>query len=296
MSAIWVGPVGAMIETIGSDAFPASLAEALRTIAPADFIVAFGYVGTGRPLHLYDDFPPDRRRLHVEEYLEGPYLLDPFYLASQAPARTGLVRMAEIAPDRFYQGEYFRSYYGQTGLAEEIGYLVDVNASVGIVVSLMRRTKRFAEAEMRRLREVWPIVSGACRRHWRDLPPKRSRAEPEIARRVARAFRDIGRGQLTPRETEIVEHTLRGHSAEAVGRLLGISAGTVRIHRRNVYAKLRIASQGDLFSKFIQTMLRDARRTELERDAASRASAASRPRRTSGTDPARPSASRRPAE
>jgi DNA-binding CsgD family transcriptional regulator len=53
-----------------------------------------------------------------------------------------------------------------------------------------------------------------------------------------------------------VEHTLKGHSAEAVGRILGISPGTVRIHRRNIYAKLRISSQGELFSRFIQTLSR----------------------------------------
>jgi DNA-binding CsgD family transcriptional regulator len=28
----------------------------------------------------------------------------------------------------------------------------------------------------------------------------------------------------------------------------------VRIHRRNVYSKLRISSQGELFSRFIQTL------------------------------------------
>ena len=59
---------------------------------------------------------------------------------------------------------------------------------------------------------------------------------------------------LTPREREVVEYTLRGHSAEAAGRALGISAGTVRIHRRNIYAKLRIGSQGELFSRFIAAL------------------------------------------
>ena len=37
--------------------------------------------------------------------------------------------------------------------------------------------------------------------------------------------------------------------------ILGISPGTVRIHRRNIYAKLRINSQGELFSKFIEKAL-----------------------------------------
>jgi DNA-binding CsgD family transcriptional regulator len=73
--------------------------------------------------------------------------------------------------------------------------------------------------------------------------------------RIERAFRSIGEGILTPREREVVELTLRGHSAEAIGQLLEISSGTVRIHRRNIYSKLRISSQGELFSEFIAAML-----------------------------------------
>jgi DNA-binding CsgD family transcriptional regulator len=64
----------------------------------------------------------------------------------------------------------------------------------------------------------------------------------------------IGEGILTPREREVVELTLRGHSADAIGKLLGIAPGTVRIHRKNIYAKLRINSQGELFSEFISAI------------------------------------------
>ncbi len=73
--------------------------------------------------------------------------------------------------------------------------------------------------------------------------------------RIETAFRSIGEGVLTPRERQVVELTLRGHSADAIGKRLGISSGTVRIHRRNIYSKLRISSQGELFSEFINAML-----------------------------------------
>ena len=62
---------------------------------------------------------------------------------------------------------------------------------------------------------------------------------------------------LTPRERQVVELTLRGHSADAIGKLLDIASGTVRIHRRNIYTKLRISSQGELFSTFIKAMIED---------------------------------------
>ena len=64
----------------------------------------------------------------------------------------------------------------------------------------------------------------------------------------------FGQGILTPREGQVVDFTLKGHSADAVGGMLEISPGTVRIHRRNVYSKLQIRSQGELFSKFTDAL------------------------------------------
>jgi DNA-binding CsgD family transcriptional regulator len=43
--------------------------------------------------------------------------------------------------------------------------------------------------------------------------------------------------------------------------ILDISPGTVRIHRRNIYAKLRINSQGELFSEFLSSMMEQSSRS-----------------------------------
>ncbi len=257
----WNKEAGRIVETIGTAQFPATLSQGLRQIVEFDYTVMFGYVGSARPLALYDDFPADRRRLHVEEYLEGPYLLDPFFLASTDLSEPGLWRLKEIAPDRFYQGEYFRNYYAQTGLAEEVGYLIDINKNLNIVVSLMRKEKRFTNAEIRALKAVWPIMDAACRQNWCELALAETDISPVNEERIEQAFYGIGQGMLTPRERQVVEHTLRGHSAEAIGKMLGIASGTVRIHRRNIYSKLRIGSQGELFSEFIAALLETSPRS-----------------------------------
>ncbi|MEM8812374.1 MAG: helix-turn-helix transcriptional regulator, partial [Pseudomonadota bacterium] len=252
----WLDQAGRIVDTIGAAEFPRMLARGLREIADYDFTVIFGYFGSASPVDLFDDFPPDRRRLHVEEYQEGPYLLDPFFLASLDLSEPGLWRIGEIAPDRFYQGEYYRNYYAQTGLAEEIGYLIRVKPELVLVVSMMRREKRFSNAEVRALKRIWPVVDAACRKNWQDLVLEEDRnSRSGMAARVEDAFRSIGEGILTPRERQVVELTLRGHSADAIGKLLDISSGTVRIHRRNIYSKLRISSQGELFSNFLNAML-----------------------------------------
>lgn len=252
---------GAVIAALGEDGFAPALTHLLQSVAPYTYTVVFGYCGAARPLDLYDDFPASKRRVFVTDYQEGPYLLDPFFLAATRPVPAGLYRMRDLAPDRFYQGEYFRNYYVQTGLAEEIGFFVDIPGGAMVILSLMRDERPFSLREMRALEEMRPVVAACIRRHWADLPARFDRASrgnggPAVAPDLDRSFHGFGDGLLTPREREIVEHTLKGHSADAVGRLLGIAPGTVRIHRRNIYAKLRISSQGELFSRFIQTLAR----------------------------------------
>ena len=250
---------GALIAAMGHDGFAPALASLLQAVAPYTYTVVFGYHGPARPLDLYDDFPASKRRIFVSDYQEGPYLLDPFYLAVTRPVAAGLYRMRDLAPDRFYQGEYFRNYYVQTGLAEEIGFFIDIPQGATVVLSLMRDERPFSNREMKSLEEIRPVVEASIRQHWADLPSRfdlsaQDRHGSAIEAQLERSFHSFGEGILTVREREIVEHTLKGHSAEAVGRILGISPGTVRIHRRNIYAKLRISSQGELFSRFIQTL------------------------------------------
>lgn len=247
--------VGAMIADLGTPALPGRLAAYLRSVATYSYTVIFGYAGPSRPLDLFDDFPEGKRRVFVTDYQDGPYMLDPFFLAATRPVARGLYRMRDLAPDRFYQGEYFRSYYVRTGLAEEIGFFVDIDPATTIVVSLMRADRPFSPREVRALEAVRPVVEATVRQHWaglgrqlRDKAPARS---VTMDARIAHSFQSFGEGILTQREREVVEYTLKGHSAEAIGQALGISPGTVRIHRRNIYAKLRINSQGELFSLFI---------------------------------------------
>jgi len=246
-----------VVAALDRPVLPQTLAELLRQIAPFTYTVMFGYRGTARPLDLYDDFPPGRRKIFVTDYQAGPYMLDPFFLAASRSVAPGLYRLRDMAPDRFYQGEYFRSYYVQTGLAEEVAYFVTLPDHSTLTLSLMREEKVFSQKEFLALEAVFPFVSAAVGRHWRGLDQKfGENGSPLLGqqRRVTYDLGSFGEGLLTSREREVAEFTLKGHSAESTGQILGIAAGTVRIHRRNIYAKLGINSQGELFSRFLSTL------------------------------------------
>ena len=249
----WAPPAGAVVAALDTPALPRALTDLLRGVVPFSYAVIFGYRGAERPMDLYDDFPAGKRKVFVTDYQAGPYLLDPFYLAAVRPVAPGLYRLRDMAPDRFYQGEYFRNYYVQTGLAEEIACFVDLPGSSVLVLSLMRAERPFSQREFRALEAVFPFVATVAQRHWAGIG--HDAAAQRLRRRVAHDFGSFGEGILTMRERQVAEFTLRGHSAESAGQMLGISPGTVRIHRRNIYAKLRINSQGELFSRFLDTLV-----------------------------------------
>jgi DNA-binding CsgD family transcriptional regulator len=255
----WASTAGAVVAALDTPALPRALTELLRRVAPFSHTVMFGYCGPAQPLDLYDDFPPGKRAVFVTDYQAGPYLLDPFYLAAVAPFEPGLYRLRDVAPDRFYQGEYYRSYYARTGLAEEIAYFVDLPERTALVLSLMQTERPFSQRQVQALRAVFPFVAAVAQRHWsglvRQFGKDRSAEGPSgQPRALADDLGSFGAGLLTPREREVAAYTLKGHSAESAGQILGISPGTVRIHRRNIYAKLRISSQGELFSRFLETL------------------------------------------
>lgn len=258
-SCRWHEQMAAVITAEETPAYPAALVRALRHIVRFDYSVWFVYRGEERPICVYDTFTPQQRIIFVEDYQEGPYLLDPFFKACADQFDPGLYRLREIAPDRFYHSEYFRSYYRRTGLAEEIAFLVHLHQEMRLCVSLMRAgtSSPFSDRDMTKLKKVEPIVHAASARQWkseadlRDHYVDRTNEESAMGGQVTSAFENFGKDILTPRECEVVRMVLRGHSSESIGRHCGITTGTVKIHRKNIYAKLGISSQSELFSKFI---------------------------------------------
>lgn len=245
----------------GDDPFGHALIAWLRAHLPFDHCVAFGYRGTARPPLLFETFNRAESHVYVTLYQVGPYLLDPFYHAAIERIE-GFRRMRELAPDRFYASEYYRSYYSQTVLAEEVGFFVPLANGASVVVSLMRKAASgaFGATQVRLLRELAPIVLSLCRLRWGEEAIGEEAGSH--AGRTGASGRELDRGKiwrdlsLTEREGEVVDLILQGHSADSIARLLSISAGTAKVHRRNIYRKLNINSQAGLFAHFVALMRR----------------------------------------
>lgn len=59
---------------------------------------------------------------------------------------------------------------------------------------------------------------------------------------------------LTARERELVSLVLAGHPTSAIAERLSITPGTVKNHRRNIYQKLEITTEREMFLQYIDSL------------------------------------------
>ena len=82
----------------------------------------------------------------------------------------------------------------------------------------------------------------------------------EIARKVLTFFQapkaDDGLAALSPREVEVLEALVEGHSYKAIAEKLFVSVHTVRFHLHNIYEKLHVNSRAEAVAKMMRHKLR----------------------------------------
>ncbi len=267
--AEWYRRLGALIEDPQAESLPRRLVEALVHVVPFEWATVFAYRGRSRPLHLYDNFEFAGAKKGIAAYIENTYVLNPLYQAVQRGITDGVYRIRDLAPDAFFESEYYGTHRIMPGDAEEIGYITEdwpkgleeidivivLEPEVAIELSIYRSRRRrsFGDDELNRLSMTLPVLRPLWKRVWADHGTTGAKASPPDSR-VDDAFAAFGKSSLTERECEVVQYILRGHSSNSICFNLGISLGTVKTHRKNAYAKLGISSQSELLSLFLQSL------------------------------------------
>jgi DNA-binding CsgD family transcriptional regulator len=243
----WNAALAHAVNAIGARGFPDALAAALRLISPFQMMNGFIYSPDGRAFDLYNEKIVADRAIIVDRYLAGAFVLDPFYDAVRRDGTERMIVMRNIAPDDFRQTEYYRLHYATTEIVDEVGFVMRLEGEFLAVLSLSRTSTAplFSDGDLERLREACPIVCAFGERHWRHVPSLS--LEIKNAAPAARIEHPL----LTRRELEIVTLILKGHSNLSLAAVLGLSMNTVKVHRRQIYAKLTISSQAELFRVFM---------------------------------------------
>ncbi|MDH4124201.1 MAG: helix-turn-helix transcriptional regulator [Gammaproteobacteria bacterium] len=208
------------------------------------------------PAVVHHSMPPAVARHYLDRYLAGPYLLDPLYQLAIGNRRATACRFRDATPDRFRSSHYYRRYYERTHLRDEMDFLLRVTDGTALVLVVGRRQKMFTRAELRRLQLIEKLLFAALRNIWQlwDRGTHRQNRDANLHRRLMHCFENFGGAALTDRERQITQLLLRGHSAKSVARELRIAPGTVMVHKRNLFAKLGITTQYELFSRLIKDL------------------------------------------
>ncbi|MEX6280328.1 helix-turn-helix transcriptional regulator [Providencia hangzhouensis] len=175
-------------------------------------------------------------------YQRGAYLMDPFYQEIQKGGASKVLTLKELAPKGFYHTDYYLNFYRKTGWCDEAGLLLDIstNRQLGIFFGNEDRpffSEKYTQAP---LKDAFDIIRSMVKLH-KDVSPSS----------VSNHYQNTDmqtRFGLTPRECEVVELILAGKGSPQIAQALFISLGTVKNHRKNIYQKLSINSQVELFN------------------------------------------------
>lgn len=241
----WHRSVGQMIDALDQANFWTQLVRLLDQYVPFDSWVVLLFSSGHKPLVFAECPGQDGEPDHLfQDYLNGLYLLDPFYIASREHSRTGLFRLAEVAPEHFELTEYYQRYFRLNVVADEIQFNCQLPDGRTLCLSLGSR-QRFDREQVALLSLIQPWVLSLLRQRLPHELHEVSCAEPPL-------HNDDWGAQLTARELDVGRLMLSGCSSKEIARKLEISVETVKVHKKHMYSKLGIKSQSELFSIFLQ--------------------------------------------
>ncbi|EKT54037.1 helix-turn-helix transcriptional regulator [Providencia rettgeri] len=175
-------------------------------------------------------------------YQRGAYLMDPFYQEIQKGGASKVLTLKELAPKGFYHTDYYLNFYRKTGWCDEAGLLLDISTDRQLGIFFGNEDRPFFSGKYTQapLKDSFDIIRSMVKLH-KDVSPSSVTNHHQNTDMQTR----FG---LTPRECEVVELILAGKGSPQIAQMLFISLGTVKNHRKNIYQKLNINSQVELFN------------------------------------------------
>ncbi|RYI20237.1 MAG: LuxR family transcriptional regulator [Acetobacteraceae bacterium] len=182
--------------------------------------------------------------------MTGAFRLSPFYGLHLQRAEEGVYRLRDIAPDAFQRSRFYVEYFGQTTIIDELAFTVWLGSGLSLNLFLGRdgqSGKVFSPMEVAACRRMAPVLAEVARAHWPVPKLSALPVEDTPAKLAAAVARELGIG-LSPRQAQVALLILKGHSTLSIGLNLGLSPQTVKVFRKQLYARCGVSSQGELFA------------------------------------------------
>ncbi len=253
----WNRDLSRTIAALGEESFFPTLFETINAQVSIDYPQVWLYHKELPPRVLYHEIPQQAVASQVDQYLDGPYREDPFYQTSMQAPKSRLYRLSRVTLGKLEQTDYYKDYYSDTGTVDEAVFVSRLTGGSVINLCMMRLPEHgcFSSSEYERLYLLAEPVAELLKAHSQHSDfAIQYLIQPGINHQINLAFRTFGASLLSPREKDILELMLRGYSTDSSASKLDIAVETVRRHRKNIYRKLDVSSQTDLFSLFINTL------------------------------------------
>lgn len=251
----WHSTIAAIIDQGINDKSIGHLVNTIRLMVDGCCCNLMTYPKSSQPSCFFTKQHPERNQIpHLDQYLQGAYLLNPFYLLSIDRSVEGVYSLAEVAPYGFQQSEFYRIYYQQVNFGDEICLIIPTpdNASIQISISRKKGTTPFTEAQRELCQRIFSTVRAILLKWWNSS--QKIKQEGFLKTLLDDVLINFGSSILTPREAQVLQMILRGYAIRLIARKLDISPETIKHHRKNIYAKLDVSSQGEVFHLFIDSL------------------------------------------
>lgn len=251
--------LGELVKACGNQTFPTALQGLFEHFCDTSEFSILTFRKDAVPVPVFSSIRKYDKDLM--RYCSGLYLLDPYYDAYSRRDFTGFARMDEIGSLNMEDIlKPYWNYMSDWGTWDEVGYVFAVSENTSLHFSFARTQgePRFEPSAIEFFRDMHLFLEPLVALHWEDIDSNMKGQElvwQRLHEQVKSILQDFGSSVLTQREREVVQAMLKGHSAKSIARLLTISPGTVGVHRSNIYEKLDVSSNSELFSLLIDAMI-----------------------------------------
>jgi len=261
-SKTWIETIANAIEHINSGACAEHLVNAIGTLVKFDMAMSVVYSRHAKPFYVYDTFRTVKAKRGLSNYINSTYVLNPVYTAYCEGIKSGVYRLREESSRNRVNSYHYHTLKIKRILGEELEYLtegwpqsmeeiyiaISLPADEMAEISLLRTRSKlgFTDADIAVLTAHLPLIEAIYRQYWIKARCYASidHSEPPMDYLLKTVFDD----QLSSRESQVAVLVLKGASGQVIADQLGISITTVKTHRKNLYLKLGITTQTELFS------------------------------------------------
>lgn len=283
-SMAWHRVLGSLIDALDKPNFWNILLRYLGDAVPFDNWVVLLFAPNRKPRVFAESPTPDGSDDELfHDYLNGFFLLDPFYISCMDDPRTGLLRLDDVAPDRFEVEDYYQRYFKLNIVADEVQFNLPLNMNPAeeegqVLILSLGSKRRYELDEISVLHTISPWVLSLMRQRFAlheageeghavdsaasaqgvgsagnaAVTPVQPGFDGEAPDNSATALARGSSVHLTNRELEIVHLLLSGFSSKGIAQKLKISPETVKGHRKHIYTKLGVKSHAELFAIYLQ--------------------------------------------